>query len=223
MDLNPSLFAFFENDFVGVGEFVNFFVGSPMLNSGTLGCSSLEDILSQEVLVIEIVEITTLSLVGELRGVSDHISVGVVPSMIVISINSFFMINGMNKYFVFTSTLFKLRETLNMFRSVVKTCSNNQSFVCIFSSIGKLYFILLRKELGDSSKGVSSGPWFDLGRYCTTLQFQFSKMTVGDSEVCLGKDITRSISDEGHFIVNSISLEELHEGCGIDSTYEILV
>jgi hypothetical protein len=32
----------------------------------------------------------------------------VVPSMVVISINSFFVVNGMNKHFIFTSSMFIL-------------------------------------------------------------------------------------------------------------------
>ncbi len=51
-DLNASLFALLEGDLVGVWELIDLLVGGPVLNLGVLGCASLEDVLSEEVLVI---------------------------------------------------------------------------------------------------------------------------------------------------------------------------
>jgi hypothetical protein len=66
-DLNSSLLALLESDFVGIGELVDLLVGSPILNAGILGGTSLKNILAKEVLVVKSIEIRTLSLVGESR------------------------------------------------------------------------------------------------------------------------------------------------------------
>ena len=113
-DLNASLSALFKCNLVSIGEFEDFLVRSPILNSSILGRSSLKDVLSEEMLVVESVEVTTFTLVWELRGIADHVSVGVIPTVIVVSIDSFFGIDSVNKHLILTATGFHFVQTFNV-------------------------------------------------------------------------------------------------------------
>lgn len=48
-------------------------------------------------LVVKSIKIRALSLIGESRRIANHITVSVVPSVIVVVINSFLVINSMNE------------------------------------------------------------------------------------------------------------------------------
>lgn len=65
-NIDSALVALIHGDLVGVGETVDLFVGGPVLDSSTGRGSSLELVLSHEMLVKESVEIGSLALVGEL-------------------------------------------------------------------------------------------------------------------------------------------------------------
>jgi hypothetical protein len=65
-------------------------------------------------LVVESVEISTLSLIRELGRIADHVSIVMIPSVIVVSLESFFVVDGMNKHVVFTSVFLEFRKTLNV-------------------------------------------------------------------------------------------------------------
>jgi hypothetical protein len=106
--------ALIKSDLVGIREFENLSVRGPVLDLGILGSSTLELILSHEVFVIKGIEVSTLTLVWELWSIAYHISVGVVPSVIVVSVESFLVINCMNKDIVLTSVFLKFRKTFDM-------------------------------------------------------------------------------------------------------------
>lgn len=65
-DVNAALVALVKSDLVGVTELVNLLVGSPVLNSRTLGRKVIQLIMAQEVLVVQRVEVGSFALVGEL-------------------------------------------------------------------------------------------------------------------------------------------------------------
>jgi len=56
-------------------------------------------------IVVKGVEVSSLTLIWEFWGIANHISVVVVPSVVVVSINSLLMINSVNEDVVFTSVL----------------------------------------------------------------------------------------------------------------------
>jgi len=60
-------------------------------------------------LIVESIEVSTFSFIGELWRIADHISISVVPTVVVVSTKSFFVINSMNENLVFTSVFFKVR------------------------------------------------------------------------------------------------------------------
>lgn len=108
VDINSSLLALLKNDLISIRELIDFLIGCPELNSSILSSSSLDLILSQEVLVIQSVEVGTFTLVGELWRVDEHVSICVVPTVIIISLNSLLVINSVNEDLVFASVLFKV-------------------------------------------------------------------------------------------------------------------
>lgn len=65
VNINTSLSAFIKSDFVGVWELVNFFIWSPILDSCILGSSSLELVLSHEVLIIQGIKVCSFTLVWQ--------------------------------------------------------------------------------------------------------------------------------------------------------------
>lgn len=65
-------------------------------------------------LIIKGIEISSLTLVWELWRIADHISIIVVPTMIIISLESFLVINSVNKDIVFTSVFLKFWKSFDM-------------------------------------------------------------------------------------------------------------
>ena len=108
MNINTSLSAFIKSNIISIWELINFFIWSPELDSSILGSSSLELILSHKVLIVQGIEVSSFALVWQLGGVDEHVTIGMVPSMIIISLNSLLIINLVNKYVILSSVLFKL-------------------------------------------------------------------------------------------------------------------
>lgn len=74
----------------------------------------MELVLSQVVLVIESVEISSFTLVWELRRIANHISSIMIPSMIVVSVHTFLVINSMNENIVIFFSMLELLKSWNM-------------------------------------------------------------------------------------------------------------
>ena len=62
--------------------------------------------------VVKRVEVSALSLVGVSRGVTEHISIGVVPSVVIVPVKSLFVIYSVNENLVLPLVLLKGGETL---------------------------------------------------------------------------------------------------------------
>jgi len=106
--------------------------------------------LPKEVLVIESIEVRAFTLVWEGRRIADHVTVGMVPSMIIVVINSFLVINSMNED-VAQRIICKIREALNMFNFVLETSGQNESLVGVFSSVAELQLVTVGLELRNLS------------------------------------------------------------------------
>lgn len=66
MNVNASLSAFIKSNFISIWELINFFIWSPELDSSILGSSSLELILSHEVLIIQGIEVSSFAFIWQL-------------------------------------------------------------------------------------------------------------------------------------------------------------
>ena len=123
-DLDVSLLALLKCDFIGITKLEDLLVGSPVLDASILGSATLKNVLAEEVLVVESIEVRALSLVWEFGRIANHVSVGVVPSVVVVAINSFLVVNGVNKHVALRSML-QFMEALNVLTSVVETSCHN--------------------------------------------------------------------------------------------------
>ncbi len=97
IDFNVSLSAFIKCNFIGIFKIKNAFIWSPILNSRISGSSSLEKFLSQKMLIVKKEEIKSLVLHWSLRLIVNQISVEMLPSVIMILINSEFRVSKMNE------------------------------------------------------------------------------------------------------------------------------
>lgn len=105
-----------------------------------------------------------------------------VPSVIVVVINSFLVINSVNKD-VALGVVGEVLETFNVLNLVLESSCQNKCLICILSAIAKFQLIMVRLELGYLGECVHARPWLDLGRDSCTLKFKFSDVTVSNTEV----------------------------------------
>ena len=120
-DIDASLVAFVKGDLVSISEFVDLLVWGEVLDSGVGSGSSLELILSHEGFVVQSVEIGSLSLVWELWRVADQVSVVVVPSVIVVSVNSLFVVEHMDENSLLFWGFLELWKSLDEIVSVIES------------------------------------------------------------------------------------------------------
>jgi hypothetical protein len=123
-DINTSFLALFEGNLIGVGELVDLLVRSPVLNAGVLSSTSLKDVLAEEVFVVESIEVGSFALVREFRGIADKITVGVVPAVIVVVINTLLDVDSVNEHIALGITLV-IGEAFNEVNLVIEACRKN--------------------------------------------------------------------------------------------------
>jgi hypothetical protein len=218
-DFDSTFPALLESNFVGIREFEDLLVGGPVLNACILSSNALKLVLTQEVFVVEGIEITALTLVGELGWIANHISVGVVPSVIVVVVNTFFGVDSVDKD-VALGIVLELWETLDVLSTVMEAWGEDKWFVGVLAAVGKAEFVLLGQELCHLGEGVHAWPGFNLSGNSGTLKLKIGEMAVRNTEVRLGKDVTRAIRDNCHLIINAIALKELHDGSCVHATNE---
>lgn len=88
VDLDTTVPALVEDDLIGIGELEDEIVGSPVLNFSVRGGSSQSNVLSQVGFVVKSVEVRSLTLVGSLRRVADHLTMSVIPARLIVGLNS---------------------------------------------------------------------------------------------------------------------------------------
>jgi hypothetical protein len=70
--------------------------------------SSMKLILIYKLFIIKWVEIAAFSFIRKFGGVADHISIRMIPPMVIVSLKSLFVINLVNKHSILSSVLFKI-------------------------------------------------------------------------------------------------------------------
>ena len=119
-------------------------------------------------LVVKGIEVWAFTLVGELRWVANHISICVVPSVVVVSVNTLLSVNSMDEN-IALGVVLKLRETFDVIWIVVETGWENEGFVGILFTVGEAELVLLGNKLRDLGKGIHAGPGLNLSGDSTTL------------------------------------------------------
>lgn len=220
-NIDTSLVALVEGDLVGVRESEDLLVRGPVLDLCVSSSSTNHLILSHEVLIVESVEVATLTLVWELGGIADHVTVGVVPSMVVVRVsNSLLLVESMKENSVLEWVLRKLSKSLDLVNVLIETGTEDKSFVVVFLTVLKLKLVVLGVELGNLVEAINLGPTFDLSRYGSSFQIKISHVTVGHSEVGMGLNEAGGWSDNGHLMVTLFLLDKLEKGGCVDSTDE---
>lgn len=155
-DIDASLVALVKSDLVGVWELVDLLIWGEVLDSSVGGGSSLELILSQEGFIVQGVEISSLSLVWELWRVADHVTVIVVPSVIVVSVNSQLVVEHVDENILLLWGLLKFWKSLDEIVSVIESWGKDKSLVGVFPTVGKNNLVLGWKIFYDLGTNVSS-------------------------------------------------------------------
>lgn len=88
INLDTALPALLKDNLIGIRELEDLLVGSPVLNLSARGRSSQSNVLSQVRLVVKSIEVTSLTLVGSLGRVADHLTVIVIPTRLEVLLNS---------------------------------------------------------------------------------------------------------------------------------------
>ena len=112
-------------------------------------------ILSKERFVVESPEVRYLSLVWSLWRVAKHITVSVVPTVVVVLRASIFIVEDMNEAIVLFWKSLELLKTFNLIITMVKTWGNNQGFVGVLSSIRENDLVLIWLVLNNPSTDIS--------------------------------------------------------------------
>ena len=155
-DIDASLVALVKSDLVGVWELVDLLIWGEVLDSSVGGGSSLELILSQEGFIVQGVEISSLSLVWELWRVADHVTVIVVPSVVVVSVNSQLVVEHVDENILLLWGLLKFWKSLDEIVSVIESWGKDKSLVGVFPTVGKNNLVLGWKIFYDLGTNVSS-------------------------------------------------------------------
>lgn len=104
----------------------------------------------------------SFTLVWSLWRVAKHVASLMVPAVVVVSSNGFFVVHHVNVDVLVLWSSSHLRKAFNMVITVVETWSNNKSFVSVFLSVGKDDLVLLWVIAFNSDSEVDSGPFLDL-------------------------------------------------------------
>ena len=128
-DIDTSLGALLEGDFVGVRERVDEFVRSPELQAG-VGRIPLDAlVLAHEVLVVEGIEVGAFSLVWDGRRVANEVAVGVGITVVVVLGDGCLVVDRVNEHVGAVVHSGHLFETLDVARLVVETGSKHKRLV----------------------------------------------------------------------------------------------
>lgn len=201
---DSALMALVEGDLVSVGELVDLLVGGPVLDASVGRSATVERIKSLEMLVVGSVEVGTLALVGELRGVADRVTIKVLPAGVVVLADSFLVVEDMDEDVVLFGALRELLETLNVIHRVVEAGSQNKRLVVEGLTVGELEAVGIRVDLGEPGTDFSLGPVVDLGSNGVGHQFLILDVAVNAREVDLGADVDGLFTDNGHLEVHAV-------------------
>jgi hypothetical protein len=112
-NLDSSFLALFKSNLIRIGELEDFLVRSPVLNTCILCSTTLKNVLANKMIVVECIEIRAFSFVWELWRIANHVSVSVVPSVVVVAVNTLFVVDGMNEHVALRS-VFELFQTFDV-------------------------------------------------------------------------------------------------------------
>jgi hypothetical protein len=195
---DTTLVALVKSDLVGVAELVDLLVGSPVLNACIGSSTAVKSIESLEVLVVGSVEIGTYTLIRELGGVANGVTIEVLPAGVVVLTDSFLVIEDVSEDVVCFITIGELSKTFNRFHGVVEAGGKNKGLVVESLTVGHLQRVGVTVDLGDFNASLNLGPLLNLGRDGVGHQSLILNVLVDAGEVDLGADVDGILTDDGH-------------------------
>ncbi len=224
VDLNATLGALLKSDLVGVGEAVDEFVGRPVLDLGSSGGGSEELVLTHEGLVVERVEVSSLTLVGGSGRVVDVVTSTEHPVVVEVAHEAVFVVELVNEHVVFLVALIEFREAIDELAGVVETGTEDESLVAELLAVSEGKLVGAWVKLGDLSD-FDLGPVLDHGGESTSLHLQRLDVTLENTEVSLGLDPDGVLGDHSDLQVSSslVLLKEFSESTTVGATYSQIV
>ena len=170
------------------------------MDSSALSSDLLKLVKSHDVFIIEGIEIGSLAFVRELRCIADHISMGMEPSVVVVSLHkSGLVIDLMNEDSILPSVVFVLFQSLNKLSRVIESSIYNKSLISVLSSIAEFNLVFSWVKLVNIKTDIHSCGGFDLSRHGCGFQLEVSNLAIRDWEVMFRNDESGFVSDNGHF------------------------
>ena len=149
VDLDASLLALFEGDLVGVWESVDELVGCPVLNLGALGGHVDKLVLAEEGLIVQSVEVGSLTLVGDGGRVADVAAGHVVGSVVVVTGEAGLLVDLMDVDVVVLGAVIVVTETLDVVQGMIEASADHESLVGHLLTILKGDGVAIWVQLGD--------------------------------------------------------------------------
>ena len=109
MHFNSSLVALLKRDLIGIREPIDFSIRRIEVYLSVSGWQVLEYVLSEEVFVVEGVEVAAFAFVGELGRVEQELAVGVGPTTVEVTVDTLDAVQTVNVDIVLASVFFKFR------------------------------------------------------------------------------------------------------------------
>lgn len=225
VDIDATLEAFLEGDFIRVREFEDLLVRSEVLDASISRRSALDLVLSEERFVVKSIEVASLALVWGLGRVADHVASVMVPSVLIVTISSILVVEHVHEdVFALRSSL-HFRQSFDSIFGVIEASCNNESLVSVLSAVRKLDLVLVGHVLNDFGADVRARRRVNLRADCTSLKVERSNVMMHDTEVSLRDDVLSSVGDQGHLpeVVDIVllSLDELSQGRCVGTAYKI--
>ena len=219
-DLDSSFVAFIKSNFISITKFKDFFVWSPVLNLRGKSMSSLGLIHSQPWFIIESPEITSFTLVWSFWRIANHVSTLMVPSVVIVSSYSFFIVHHMNVNIVFFRSSSHFWESFNVMITVIKTWCKSKGFVSVFLSISEDNLVLFWMVSSNPNSKINFGPFLNLTSNICRFSLIRWETVMSARNVLLWNNVFTLFRNNSHFVMVSLwfNLHLLSKSSGISSS-----
>ena len=143
-----------------------------------------------------------------------------IPSVVVISSNGILVVQHMNVDIVLFWSSSHFWKSFNMMITVIKSWSNDKSFISVFLSIGQNNFVLFRMVSSNSYSEINLRPFLNLTSNICRFSLIRRETMMSAWNILLRNNEFTLFRNNGHFIFISLrtTLNLLSDGSGISSS-----